>query len=352
MASTVFRSRAFLLASLLLPFGAPLHAVPLQTGYPNASNFGVVPDPRAAWYQQCLRVQQHQPPARDLLAIGKGKACHASKLYYDKLNQASTSQGEWDQVRHCAQASNDTAVLMMLYANGIGVAQDADLAIKYACSGEAAMPEMEARVAHLANLQGSKRRFDQCDDISSGRMGAVCASIAQDQAGKVRSAFLARLRGALTAPQQASFDALVKATNAFAHARGTDEADMTGTAGTQMGIDAEGREQEWLREHLAAFEKGQFKLPAAEECALADAELNRAYAQVMQSPETDPDHRARLHYSTVEKSGVRATQRAWLAYRDAWVRFAAQRYPAIDQVSLKAALTQWRIRQLARLAPE
>lgn len=343
--------RSILMLALLLSADAQLFAAAQQAGYPNTSNMGDMADKRAEWYQQCLRVQQRQAPARDVASSLPGKACNASGLYYDKLQQASISQAEWDQVRHCAQASNDTTVLMMLYANGFGVMQDAGLAIKYACSVDAAPAEMKARVAHLANLQGSKRRFDQCDDITSGRMGSLCAWISKQQADKVRSAFLGRLRAVLTASQQSSFDALVKASDAFAHARGNDEADRGGTAGVQLAIDAEAREREWLREHLAVFEKGQFKLPAADEFQLADAELNREYAHVMQSPETDPDHPGRLHYSTVEKSGVRTTQRAWLAYRDAWLRFAAQRYPALDPASLNAALTQWRSKQLARMAP-
>ncbi|MDB5948429.1 MAG: hypothetical protein JWR65_284 [Massilia sp.] len=352
--SSLASVRACMLALLLLP-GAPLLAAARQADYPNTSNFGLVPDQNAVWYKHCLRVQHRQAPTRDLTPLPpqtKAKACAAGKLYYEKRNQANTSQGEWDQVRRCALASDDSAVLMMLYANGLGVAQDADLAIKYACSGEAALAEMETRVLHLVNLQADTRRFDQCDDITSGRMGAVCAWIATEQSGKLRSAFLARLRARLTPAQQASLDVLVKASDRFAHAFGNDETDMGGTAGVQMVIDAEAREQEWLREHLAAFERGQFKLPAAEQFDLADAELNQAYARVMQSPATEPGHPGRLPNSTVDKQGVRATQRAWLAYRDAWIRFAAQRYPALDQAALKAALTQWRTKQLARLVRE
>ena len=342
-----------MLALLLL--GAPLSAAARQADYPDTSNFGLVPDHNAVWYQQCLRVQHHQAPTRNLTPsppLAKAKTCAAGKLYYEKLNQASTGQAEWDRVRQCALASNDSAVLMMLYANGLGVAQDTDLAIKYACSGEAALAEMDGRVMHLVNLKGDKRRFDQCDDITSGRMGAVCASSATEQSGKLRSAFLARLRTRLTPAQQASFDLLVKASNRFADGIGSNETDRGGTAGVMMVINAEAREQEWLREHLAAFESGQFKLPAAEQFDLADAELNQTYARVMQSPETEIGHPGRLADSTVDKQGVRATQRAWLAYRDAWMRFAAQRYPALDQAALKAALTQWRTRQLAGLVRE
>jgi len=347
----------FALLAIAAPsaFSAPAFAAPRPPGYPNASHFGSVPDRHTFWYRQCMRVEPRQPHSSDLQrghSDCQAGDASASDLYYDKLNQASTSQREWDQVRYCAVASNDTAVLMMLHANGLGVPRDVDLAIRFACSGAAAPAEMEGRVEHLVTLQDDPRRFDQCDDITSGAMGGVCAAIGQRQAGKVRTAFLARLRAGLTAPQQAPFDALVKASGGFADVRGSNEVDMTGTARIQMAIDAEGRELEWLREHLAAFEKGLFTLPAPGRFSLADAELNRAYARVMGVAETAPGHPGQLPHSSVDKAGVRTAQRAWLAYRDAWVRFAALRYPALDPASLKAALTQWRHKQLAALAPE
>ncbi|MDB5575951.1 MAG: hypothetical protein JWR80_1127 [Bradyrhizobium sp.] len=114
---------------------------------------------------------------------------------------------------------------------------------------------------------------------------------------------------------------------------------------TPAAPDAEVREKEWLREYIAAFEKGQFKLPTPEQLAAADAALNLAYQRVMALP-GDSGHPDRLSWSTVEKKDVRTTQRAWLAYRDAWLRFASQRYPSMPPASLAAALTERRTRQL------
>ena len=69
--------------------------------------------------------------------------------------------------------------------------------------------------------------------------------------------------------------------------------------------------------------------------AAADAALNRAYQAVMRAPDT-----------TVAKADVRAAQRLWLAYRDAWTAFAALRYPALPRDVLQATLTEWRTKQL------
>lgn len=348
----IFGWRCAVLALLLLAPGTASIAAPRQGAYPNLSRFGEPPDKDAEWFRQCVRVQPRQPPAPEVARrpdAGTRQDC--GTLYYGKLHQAATSQAEWDQVRQCALAANDTSVLMMLYANGFGVPADTGLAIRYACSSAAAPAEMAARVMHLASLNQGDRgaRFDQCDDITSGEMAGVCAAIAAEQAGKVRTAYLARVRNSMTALQQASFDALVKAGNAFAAAHGGDETDMTGTARVGMAIGAEAREQEWLREHIAAFEKGRYGLPATAQFETANAQLNAVYQRLMAAPAADPGHSERLAWSTVEKSGIRATQRAWLAYRDAWVRFAAERYPAIPAASLKASLTQWRLEQLTKL---
>jgi hypothetical protein len=51
-------------------------------------------------------------------------------------------------VRACALATNNNAVLMMLYANGYGVARDTDRAIHHACILDfIAKSEMEHRIA-------------------------------------------------------------------------------------------------------------------------------------------------------------------------------------------------------------
>lgn len=47
---------------------------------------------------------------------------------------------------------------------------------------------------------------------------------------------------------------------------------------------------------------------------------------------------------------MRAAQQLWLAYRDAWVRFAGLRYPSVPADAIKVELTTWRARQLRALA--
>ena len=45
----------------------------------------------------------------------------------------------------------------------------------------------------------------------------------------------------------------------------------------------------------------------------------------------------------ITTDGIRRTQKGWLIYRNAWVRFAALRYPAVSSRSIKTWLTLERI---------
>jgi hypothetical protein len=323
--------RLTLLATLALSICAPA----LAQNYPNTDNFGVDVDRNGDWYQACMRVEQLAPPPPKQAA-----KCDAVDAYYKKLDQAVTSAAEWAAVRSCALDSGDTAVLSMLYANGLGVQRDTGIATNYVCRTGAALAEMQGRVAHLAALAPGTR-YDHCDDITSGMMGGVCTNIAARRAERIEKASYGRLRPGLPANQAAALDALIKANQAFAKAHGDKETAPGGTGYAGFVIAAQARETEWLREHLAAFEKGVFTLPPPSQFAVDDAELNRVYAARMAAKQGDG--------GDVAPAAIRATQRSWLLYRDAFVTFAALRYPALSPHSLKALLTQWRIKQLKRI---
>lgn len=323
-----------------LPLGAMLALLAwpaLAQDYPNTQNFGGAPDRQARWYQICMRVHHAAPK----LPAAPASRCDADSLYYTKLDQAVTSAAEWAAVRRCASATGDTTVLSMLYANGLGVRRDPDVATHYACSAGGAPAELEGRVLHLATLAAGAR-YDQCDDITSGMMGGVCSAMRAARAGRVEAASVARLRASLPVMQGRALDRLVKANAAFATVHGDMETPRGGTGYNGFVVDARARETEWLREHLAAFEKGVFKVPPPAQYAVDDAELNRLYGERMQPLSSDAD------IDTISATDIRTTQRAWLAYRDAWLAFAALRYPQLPADSLKALLTQWRLRQLAR----
>jgi uncharacterized protein YecT (DUF1311 family) len=48
----------------------------------------------------------------------------------------------------------------------------------------------------------------------------------------------------------------------------------------------------------------------------------------------------------VKKAAIRTAERAWIRYRDEWVRFARSRYPAVMPEVITTWLTQQRTKQL------
>jgi uncharacterized protein YecT (DUF1311 family) len=330
------------LAAILL--GAPLAA--LATGpYPN-TDFGVPFSTTEDWYRQCMRVEKLAPEP----AAGKAPAgCNATDLYYRKRGQVQTSQAKWGQVRACALATDNHAVLMMLYANGYGVARDADTAIHHACSLEfVAKAEMEHRVAHLASGEDRGKPFDLCDDITSGAMGAVCAELRETRDRRVREARLDRATRGLPPASRAAFARLRAAAESYANA-GVDETDMQGTAAAEFATQHEAwRREEFMQAVLDAID-GKLAPSSSAEFEERDRELNALYQEVMALPSRQADEPDRIGDSTILHAGVRKAERAWLAYRDAFLAFAASLPSGPDATAINTVLTTQRIDQLGKV---
>jgi uncharacterized protein YecT (DUF1311 family) len=324
---------------------APVLAAP---DYPTQS-FGVPFSKDEAWYRQCIRVEHVDLPAAHA-ARSTDAACDASGLYYQKRSQATTSPAEWNAVKECALASRNNAVLMMLYANGFGVARNTDVAIHYACSLDfAAKAEMEARVAHLAGGLPAGTVFDQCDDITSGRMGAVCANIAAAQESRVREARLDRVARAIPPAAVPAFRTLRAAAEAYAGAA-TAEVDMQGTAAVALAIEHETK----LREQFmhAVLDVIDDKLPATPhaDAARLDAALNATYRQLMSAPVKQPDAPGRIGDSTIDRGEIRKVERLWLAYRDAFVAFRARLPSGADPDTITTLLLRQRVDALKSIS--
>jgi uncharacterized protein YecT (DUF1311 family) len=329
-------------AALAVCAAAPVAAAP---GYPTTQTFGVPFSTDEAWYRQCMRVEHAVAPAADTTTAASA-TCDASALYYRKRSQAATSPAEWKMVRECALARGDNAVLMMLYANGFGVPRDTDIALHYACSLDfAAKAEMEARVAHLANGLPAGAVFDQCDDVTSGRMGAVCAAIRQSQDNRVRAARLDRVARALPASALPAFRKLRAAAEAYASAAAA-EVDMQGTAASALAIEHEDKlREQFTRAVVDAVDHKLAAAPAADATQL-DGALNAAYQTLMSAPSSQQDAPGRIGESTIDRGEIRKVERLWLAYRDAFLAFRSALPAGSSPNAITALLLQQRVAEL------
>jgi uncharacterized protein YecT (DUF1311 family) len=294
----------------------------------------------------CKAVEGADFPAGDLPSSedkAKLKSGDAVRFYYGIGTPADDVRA-----RHAAFLERDqgdelvlggSAILMMLYANGRGVQRNLSLAIKLACAVGEAPAEIEGRVAHLNSMKSSpgKQPFDFCDDVTSGFMMGHCRALEEERQKAVRQRALDGLVGGWPAADRKAFDALMHAFDAFVQARTGNEVDLSGTDRAAALIDAEAGMKQAFLERLKDAERGTLPALGPADHAAADAELNRVYAQALRSD---------LSGSTVTAAGIKATEKAWIRYRDAWVAFGAQRYPRLPAEAWKALLTRERIEQL------
>ena len=253
------------------------------------------------------------------------------------------------RARQCAflEAQSDDAgifagrtMLMTIYANGRGARRDLDVAVHLACGLEGAPMESHGRVMHLAELKAGKAEdgFHFCNDITSGLAMGYCAAHDARLAGAKREATLARLSVGWTAAETQALARLRQALEGFAEAHGTGEVDLSGTARGAMATEAE----EAVRDDFLAMlgELAAGRPPRAGGYRAADAKLNAAYRKLMQATVSVDSPGA------VTRDGIRGAQRAWLRYRDAFLAFAAVKYPRVPRDGLAARLTDQRTAML------
>jgi hypothetical protein len=301
----------------------------------------------------CRKVRDREPPPADRpdpAAAALLKGCDSEALYYGIGVPADPVRA-----RQCAflEAQSDDGgvfsgrtMLMTVYANGRGARRDVDVAIHLACGIEGAPMESHGRVTHLAELKsqpGAQEDFHFCNDITSGLAMGYCADHEARIAGVRRDSELARLTGGWSAAEKLAFAPLREAHAAYVEAHGSGEVDMSGTARGAMAIEAE----EELRDEFLALLKdlaaGHAPRYDAGGYKAADSRLNAAYRALMRDtvPVDSP--------GPVTREGIQGAQRAWLRYRDAFLAFAAVKFPKADRDSLAAWLTD---KRTAMLTPE
>jgi uncharacterized protein YecT (DUF1311 family) len=131
---------------------------------------------------------------------------------------------------------------------------------------------------------------------------------------------------------QAALGSLIKAKDAFLEARAG--AEVASNAAFQRKVD----EDNFL-EILSQLKSGKLPSHTSAETSQEDNKLNSVYRLVQTGLGRDET-----------KLQVRTIERQWIAYRDAWLRFAAVQYPNTDPNSLVYALTQRRVDQLSEFA--
>jgi uncharacterized protein YecT (DUF1311 family) len=289
----------------------------------------------------------------DAAAVGSLEGCKSEALFYGIGQPADPAKA-----RLCAYVERSvgdqvvfggSAILMTIYASGVGAARNLDLAIRMACAIGGAPAEVDGRVAHLEELKAARSKgkaaFSLCDDVTSGFMQGHCAGHAYRIWEAKREQRLAALVASWSPEERGGWESLRAATSAFFKARSANEVDLGGTARAAEQIDEEETQEKGFDELLRKL--GKDALPRATPAAFlrADAALNSRYKAIMAAPPQGDS-------GAVTKDGVRIAERAWLKYRDAWVAFTTLKFPNVDPLATKTWLTSERAAMLAEFVPK
>lgn len=280
----------------------------------------------------------------------KGGVALSAKYYYGIGIPVDYLQARYAAFVELAQGDDfvigGSRILEMIYANGYGVKRNLDLALRIE-EGEkedVAPAEWEGRLEHLRKMMGeaSPKAFDYCDDITSGLWEGYCADISAQIEKAKRDSKLDKVVSAWPQPDQAAFADLRKAKDGFYGAREKNEVDLSGTARAAMEIEERDKLETGFQASILKFEKGKFPHFTGADFKKADSELNRLYGKIEKAKD--------LESSTVTPDQIKETQRLWIPYREAWVKFGAVHYPAVSADSWRAWLTHNRSAQLKEFA--
>lgn len=303
-------------------------------------------DPQYARSQAlCRAALGREPPAADRpdpRAAASLAGCDAEALYYGIGGTPDPARA-----RLCAfaQAPSDPslepfagrAMLMTIYANGVGARRDLDIALHLACGIQGLAPaEYDRRVIHLARLRDGAARgrdFHYCDDISPGLADGLCAAHRAALARPRREAALRALIARWTPAERQAFEPLRRAFEAFVAASAAGDLAGSGSASASL----RRRLEQGLRDQFAdmiqrlstrrqpRFTPAQFRTE--------DLQLNQAYlARLADERQYDAPG--------LSVESIQNAQRAWLRYRDAFLAFAAVKFPRVPRDSLAAWLTR------------
>jgi uncharacterized protein YecT (DUF1311 family) len=320
---------------------------------------GQAENPGAQPAELCEKYMQTPLPA-EALSVANPKSwpeCDSYKSYSGigrKVDYAEARRCAWSE-RLAQQADiqpkytvaslfGGAAMLTVLYANGEGVEQNKQLALRFACESTL---EEQGQIDILALPDRShvmQKKFKYCDEAYSTFEMNFCAAYDAEIATQKRQDELDKLSNRWPQADKDALAVLEKTEKDYvdAHSRGE-----TYLGGTIRNLRMNGVEEHQRDQFLAAvrkFESGN--LPAGNETDYkkADADLNATYKKALElaaKQNFDEDE------GDIRPEGIQKAERAWLKYRDAWVAFAKLHYPQTDSYAWLTLLTRnryWNLR--------
>lgn len=237
------------------------------------------------------------------------------------------------------------AGLTMIYAGGKGVTPNLPLAERFACEIKGGWDDGTdtARLLEAKRLSGATRvDFDMCENPSGRQMNYIC--ILRNQARVADEIALAEQALDSGSPRQReAFRRLKTARKAYLDAHAAEEPNGT-TGQVQAAMEDEIDIDHTWAQTLNDLAAGKLPHYTTADFRNADADLNANYRQALANTTGCADDYC-LHTDE-----LRQIERAWIAYRDAWIAYATLRWPSILADSWRTWLTLAQVEDLKNIA--
>jgi hypothetical protein len=294
----------------------------------------------------CAEVKDVALPTTDRPTAEETKAlagCVARELYFgfDKTPDSVAA-------RKCAYLEMDRGnnepfagktILMMVYANGKGVARNLDLALKLGCEVPGSAGDVAGRVHQLARFKQANWKgdnFSVCDHSADRHMYRECAILDYRFDHLEREKTLDDMAAKFTVAQRKAFQSLRQEAAAYFKVEAAKGINLTGT----HEIQENGFLERGFMSILQQLAGGDLPKFSAKEATEAEAAMNADYDKALA--------RKRDSTSNLTPEGLKETHQAWVRYREAWLKFGKARYPGVSEVSWKAWAAQQREELLQR----
>lgn len=311
-----------------------------------AAAFCQATDPGAQ--QICASVEKVELPAADRPTQAEEKElskCASVDSYFGFGQQADAVKA-----RKCAYAELDrgdkaaiggNAILAMIYANGLGVPRNYNVALKFACAIKDTPGDSAGRIYQLERMRKSNLggRFSICDHSSGRNLYEQCAILGDRFDVIERDNKYKELSAAWSERDKKAFQAFLQEAKIFTKVQASNAVDLSGT----FEIQEESFLNDQLLANLQKFEHGELPKFSQEDFQQAEATMNSAYEATQNNQSS--------HWGTVTPEGIKTSQEEWLRYREAWIAFGRQKYPDVTAESWKTWLDKDRVGALRNFSP-
>jgi len=249
----------------------------------------------------------------------------------------------YNQKEPSAWVIGGSLILADIYFNGAGVKRDIPLAMRFACESEEAMARLA--LPDIAKLDGPPRArepFEFCDYAATTFTMNFCNGYKSEIEDDRRSRYYNSLKSSMTPEQQAAFEKLLAAENAYIEAHAS-EVDQGGTIRVIRTVGSQGILKDLFHREVVDFERKKWPVLSDKQITTADALLHREYVKALQQLRTQT--KESIDQGAVTADHLSSVEETWQTYREAWVAFSRLRYPAAVAV-IRAEITLDRYRLL------